>query len=585
MALNISLFVSFITLFSLFTTLQSAVEFEFQFSRPLPPDLDFATTIFGSNAPVPEPSTPEMSDDGGNTWVLLHKSVGISAMHMQLLHDNTVIIFDRTDFGTSNLSLPAGECRHNDAVVKVDCSAHSLLYDVATNTYRPLLVQTNVWCSSGAVHPDGTLIQTGGYRAGERKIRVFTPCAGSEKCDWVELPQTLSVRRWYASNHILPDGRVIVVGGRRQPSYEFFPKSSPTGPPESYQLPFLNSTSDRFEENNLYPFLHILPDGNLYIFANRKSISFDYINNRIVRQFPAIPGEKRNYPSTGSSVLLPLRGQSPAAEVMICGGAPNLAFYKSQTQHIYVGASKTCGRLVLTDPEPVWAMEEMPMGRVMGDMILLPTGDILIINGASNGTAGWENAIEPVLNPVLYTPTQPDPRKRFVLLNPSTIPRMYHSAALLLPDGRILVGGSNPHVKYNFTAVPFPTELSLEAFSPPYMASQNSNLRPTVLSIDTTNNTVSYGQQFSITFTVDNYRQEEITVAVIAPPFATHSFLMNQRMIYLDLVGGVQLQSPFQYKVDVISPPTRNVAPPGYYMMFVVHGGIPGECVWIKIND
>lgn len=55
-------------------------------------------------------------------------------------------------------------------------------------------------------------------------------------------------------------------------------------------------------------------------------------------------------------------------------------------------------------------------------------------------------------------------------MNPTTIPRMYHSAATLLPDGRILVGGSNPHLQYDFSNVKYPTELSLEAFSPPYLA-------------------------------------------------------------------------------------------------------------------
>ncbi|XP_052184413.1 aldehyde oxidase GLOX [Diospyros lotus] len=516
-------------------------------------------------------------------WNLLHDSIGISAMHMQLLGDNKVVIFDRTDFGVSNLSLPEGKCRRNDAVLKLDCSAHSVLYDVATNAFRPLMVQTNVWCSSGSLHPNGALVQTGGYNAGDRRIRVFAPCKKSDLCDWIELPQELAVRRWYASNHILPDGRMIVVGGRRQFNYEFLPKSSTSNEP--FQLQFLMQTRDGSEENNLYPFLHLLPDGNLFIFANRRSISFDYINSRIVREFPAIPGEKRNYPSSGSSVLLPLRGQSPVAEVMICGGAPNPAYYNADVLKVYVEASRTCGRLNLTDPEPEWVIEYMPMSRVMSDMIILPTGDVLIINGASNGTAGWENAVGPVFNPVLYNPTQPDPGKRFAVLNPSRIPRMYHSSAILLPDGRILVGGSNPHRNYNFRATPYPTELSLEAFSPPYMAPQYFNLRPTILSVQPKDRVVSYGLKFSILFALPMHGpDQETSIAVIAPSFTTHSFAMNQRLIYLDTVNGVQRVSVFGYKVDVLAPPSRNVAPPGYYMLFVVYGGVPGPCAWIKIS-
>ncbi|KAL7163968.1 hypothetical protein ACSBR2_039970 [Camellia fascicularis] len=120
--------------------------------------------------------------------------------------------------------------------------------------------------------------------------------------------------------------------------------------PELFNLPFLHNTTDRFEENNLYPFLHLLPDGNLFIFANRRSISFDYVNNRVVKEFPEIPGEKRNYPAADSSVLLPLRENSPAPEVMIWGGAPAFAFYQAEKLSVYVAASKTCGRLKVTDP-------------------------------------------------------------------------------------------------------------------------------------------------------------------------------------------------------------------------------------------
>ncbi|KAL6983544.1 (methyl)glyoxal oxidase [Sarracenia purpurea var. burkii] len=565
---NVSYLLSLITIFFLFATSQSLAR------------LHLRPTITSREMTSP------VADNSGGEWVLLYKSTGVSAMHMQLLHNGKVVIFDRTDFGTSNLPLPAGKCRRNDAVVKLDCSAHSLLYDVVSNTYRPLMVQTNVWCSSGAVHPDGTLVQTGGYLDGDRKIRLFTPCNDFQQCDWVEISQDLTVRRWYASNQILPDGRIIVVGGRRQFNYEFFPKIPAKGSfKELYQLPFLQKTTDRFEENNLYPFLHLLPDGNLYIFANRRSILFDYVKNRIVKEFPAIPGEKRNYPSSGSSVLLPLHCPSPEAEVLICGGAPNLAYFKANNLSVYVEASKTCGRLKLTDPEPHWVMEDMPMGRIMSDMLLLPCGDVLIINGASNGTAGWDDAVGAVLNPLLYIPTQPDPTRRFAVLNPTTIPRMYHSAAILLPDGRILVGGSNPHQTYNFTA-PYPTELSLEAFSPPYLAPQYSNLRPSILSVMDGHQILSYGQKFSLTFTLREFRADrDISVSVIAPSFTTHSFSMNQRLVYLEIDGGVRKLSESCYKVNVIAPTSRNVAPPGYYMLFVVHGVIPSECLWIKISN
>lgn len=52
-------------------------------------------------------------------------------------------------------SLPAGECRYNDEYVKPkDCIAHSVLYDIASNSFRPLFSLTNTWCSSGSLDPN-----------------------------------------------------------------------------------------------------------------------------------------------------------------------------------------------------------------------------------------------------------------------------------------------------------------------------------------------------------------------------------------------------------------------------------------------
>ncbi|KAL7110229.1 hypothetical protein ACP275_05G011500 [Erythranthe tilingii] len=559
------------------------------YSHAPPPDQSaIFKTKFSSElllSTISLPTTPRYSaaTPGVGEWSLLQESVGVSAMHMQLLHNNKIVIFDRADFGSSNLSLPAGKCRFDPRAAKHDCTAHSLLYDVDSNTYRPLMVQTDVWCSSGAVNSLGTLVQTGGYHDGYKKIRTFTPC-NDDSCDWVELPLNLTVQRWYGSDHILPDDRVIVVGGRRAYSYEFFPNNDN----RVFPFPLLKETTDPKEENNLYPFLHLLPDGNLFVFANRRSLLLDYKNDRIVREYPEIPGEKRNYPATGSSVMLPLKlGNSsyPAVEVLICGGARGGAYLKALRGR-FMAASKSCGRIRVTDPEPVWVMEDMPLRRVMPDMLLLPTGDVIIVNGAARGSAGWECGDEPVLSPVMYYPDEPDPAKRFSALSPSAKPRMYHSAAILLPDGRVLVGGSNPHVKYNFTAAKYPTDLSLEAFSPPYLGTEYAHLRPSILSIDgTEDNAVAYGQQFTISFSLGGFQlvPGEYLVTMVAPSFTTHSFAMNQRLLVL-YVSAEQQIAPFAYKVTVHAPPTANIAPPGYYMLFVVHQGVPCHSVWIKLH-
>ncbi|XP_042510306.1 aldehyde oxidase GLOX-like [Macadamia integrifolia] len=505
-------------------------------------------------------------------------------MHMQLLNNDRVIIFDRTDFGRSNLSLPDGKCRNdsNDSVLKYDCTAHSAEYNVYNNSIRALMVQTDTWCSSGAVAADGRLIQTGGYNDGERVVRIFKPCA---TCDWEEIPNGLSARRWYATNNLLPDGRIIIIGGRQQFNYEYYPKSTSTN--MTFSLPFLKQTSDRYEDN-LYPYVYLNVDGNLFIFANNKSILFNYTSNSVVQTYPDIPdGNPRNYPSTGSSVLLPLKLNSSSlvdVEVLICGGAPKGSMQKA-TSGSFIGALDTCGRIRITDPNPTWTMETMPLARVMGDMTLLPNGQVLIINGAARGVAGWEMGRDPVFYPVLYQPDNQNVSARFQVQNPSTIPRMYHSTAILLRDGRVLVGGSNPHQYYNFTGVLYPTELSLEAFSPGYLDSTYSGLRPTITS-PVSYTKLKYGQRLPIRFSVPSgtkVNRKGIKVTMVSASFTTHSYSQNQRLLVLN-AGHVLPVTDIAYGLAVTTPNSAFLAPPGYYLLFVVHEDIPSEGVWVQIQ-
>ncbi|KAI3908683.1 hypothetical protein MKW92_016142 [Papaver armeniacum] len=509
-------------------------------------------------------------------WKLLQENIGVSAMHMQLLYNDRVIIFDRTDFGPSNLSLPNGVCRYNpdDLALKVDCTAHSLEYDVNANSFRPLMVQTDPFCSSGSVLADGRLLQTGGFNDGEKKYRVFRPCA---VCDWQEY-DGLNAPRWYATNHILPDGRIIVIGGRRSFNYEFYPTSKTL-----IDFPFLVQTNDPGEENNLYPFVHLNVDGNLFIFANNQSILFDYNKNSIVRTYPQIPGgDPRNYPSSGSSVLLPLSPSGTEAEVLICGGAPR-GSYAQASKGVLVTALRTCGRIKITDSSPQWVMENMPTPRVMNDMTLLPDGNVLIVNGASSGTSGYERASNPVLSPFIYFPDNAV-GSRFQVQNPSKTPRMYHSSSVLLRDGRVLIGGSNPHDGYIFSGVDFPTDLSLEAFSPAYLSTEFDSIRPTIV-FPTAQTSLNYGEILRVQYTISGtVSPREVKVTMVSPSFATHSYSMNQRLLHLG--GGNSLEvAEFTYSTEVRTPKSSILAPSGYYILYVIHQGIPSVGTWVHISS
>ncbi|KAI3993077.1 hypothetical protein MKX01_009820 [Papaver californicum] len=471
------------------------------------------------------------------------KSIGISPMHIQLLHNNKI--------------------------------------------FRPLVIHTDTFCSSGVVLPNGMLVQTGGFHDGGRVIRTFAPC-NNERCDWIEHVNYFLVRRWYefelrfvfnSSTRLY--GRIIIVGGRRQYRYEFYPRrdSASSNP---HNLHFLRETRDHDLEDNLYPFLHLLPDGNLFIFAtvgeyssNTRSILLDYVHNRVIKEYPHIPNANpRNYPSSGSSILLPLDFSSledptkVVAEIIICGGAPPRSYLHAERGN-FVHASSTCGRLKVSDPHPVWLMEQMPLPRVMGDMLILPTSDLMIINRARSGTAGWLLGRDPVLEPIRYSPRE-NVNNRFLLMDRSTRPRMFHSTSVLVPDVQIIVGGSNPSEGYNFTGVLFPIDLGLEAFHPPYLAPHSAAIRPRITNID---NVSTYGGS------------NEISVRTLSPSFLTHSFGMNQRMVVLRLTSVSQHHSQSAYRATVTGPPNARIAPPGYCMLFVVHVGVPSPGVRIRINS
>ncbi|XP_050382556.1 aldehyde oxidase GLOX isoform X1 [Argentina anserina] len=505
------------------------------------------------------------------TWELLVANAGIASMHTAVTRFNTVVLLDRTNIGPSRKMLRRGHCRNDpdDAALKHDCYAHSVQFDPSTNQIRPLMILTDTWCSSGQFLPDGTLLQTGGDLDGVRKIRKFQPCEATGFCDWVELDDVeLTDGRWYATNQILPDGSVIIVGGRGANTVEYYPPRK-----GAVELKFLADVEDD-QMDNLYPYVHLLPTGHLFIFANNKALQYDHVTDKITREYPPLDGGPRNYPSAGSSAMLALEGDYSTAVIVVCGGAQYGAFIQKSTD---TPAHGSCGRIVATSPEPGWIMEDMPFGRIMGDMVMLPTGEVLVINGAQAGTQGFELASNPCLYPLLYRPDQPV-GLRFMTLNPGTVPRMYHSTANLLPDGRVLVAGSNPHYFYKFKAE-FPTELRLEAFSPEYLGPDRANLRPVIEGVP---ETVRYGESFDVLVSVPLTVVGIVEVNLASAPFATHSFSQGQRLVKLAVTPSVP-DGDGGYKISCTAPPNGMVAPPGYYMTFAVNQGVPSVARWIHL--
>ncbi|XP_068323952.1 aldehyde oxidase GLOX1-like [Pyrus communis] len=218
----------------------------------------------------------------------------------------------------------------------------------------------------------------------------------------------------------------------------------------------------------------------------------------------------------------------------------------------------------------------------MGDLLILPTGDILIVNGAKKGIAGWNFAQDPNPTPLLYRPDNPT-TQRFTELKATTIPRMYGSTSMLLPDGKILVAGSNTNYYYNFTGVKYPTELRVEKFYPPYFDPLLISDRPAIAS-DYKGKMVKYRGYIVVEFKLKKAEvdQSDLKVTMYSPPFTTHGFSMGQRLLVLAIKKLENVESEF-FRVEVSAPPSAEIAPPGFYLIFVVHNGVPSSGIWVQI--
>ncbi|KAG0213680.1 hypothetical protein BGX28_003834 [Mortierella sp. GBA30] len=556
-------------------------------------------------------------------WDLVGLS-GVSAMHATLIPNTNKIVFLEKVEKNSHAFLPDDKSKFS----------WSVEYDIDESTFRTLHTKTNMFCSAGGYRPDGTIVSLGGAEAqsdtmeGWNSLRFLTSCsANNSKCDWdMRDDITLKAGRWYPTVETLADGRLFIFGGSTKgasmnseeigvPSWELYPPL-PTNPTH---FPFLEETLPY----NLYPMAHLLPDGNLFIFANKNAIIFSTKTWSIIKNFPELPGPPRNYPLSGGSVLLPLRPENNyEPEILICGGSTDFSAHGK--------GQKQCGRIKPLATDSDWIMEDMPMGRMMPDMTLLPDGSVLMLNGAFRGTAGYGRARDPVLIPVLYQPwVNPADGSRFAVQNPSYIPRLYHSIAIPILDGRVMVAGSNPNAN-TMVLSNFPVEYRVEMFSPGYLFSDvprpfliaettigRSINRPPALTVkalkaeglspeqgqgdgNTNENVIKYGTVFEVE--VDFYGRIMSEAEVITPKggmsntpsriqvnllnggFVTHSTHMSQRLVGLEIVGYVHKTGALD-RLKIRGPRNGELTPPGWYQMVVVDNGVPSEGTWVRVLD
>jgi hypothetical protein len=144
----------------------------------------------------------------------------------------------------------------------------------------------------------------------------------------------------------------------------------------------------------------------------------------------------------------------------------------------------------------------------------------------------------------------------------ATVSRLYHSVALLLPDGRVVTAGSNPDRGDD--------ELRLELYHPPYLF---RGPRPV---LDSAPTEWRYGTTVEVsTASAMTLKWAEL----VRPMSTTHSDDPSGRLVDLPIV----CRDACSITVEV--PDNPNLAPPGWYMLFVVDDcDVPSVSLWVHLD-
>jgi hypothetical protein len=246
-------------------------------------------------------------------------------------------------------------------------------------------------------------------------------------------------------------------------------------------------------------------------------------------------------------VLLPLRpSDGYAVRVINMGGDSAAARQSSEV-------------IDLSAATPMWmALPNLKLKRPRPEQCtatLLPDGRVLLAGGLTS-------------TGLPFGPLVAGPAEIFDPKNPAagwseTVPmahaRGYHSSAILLTDGSVLMGGDPPDAMG-----PTPHD----RFFPGYYFLP----RPTIANAPAT---VGFGA----TFTVSTPDAPSIGEVVLMRPGAvTHGFNQTQRYIGCAFTAAAGA-------LTVTSPPDGDVAPPGWYMLFIVNGGrVPSVARWVRLH-
>jgi hypothetical protein len=395
--------------------------------------------------------------------------------------------------------------------------------DTAITSLMPL-PGYNVFCSGHAFLADGRLFIAGGHIAddvGVPNASIYDAVSNT----WTAAPN-MNAGRWYPTATTLANGDVLVLSGEIDTTVGINPL------PQVFQAAsgtWHDLTSAQLYVD-LYPRMHLAPNGQ--VFNSAPSQTTRYLDTSGTGAWTVGPTRTSGYTDYGSSVMY------DDGKVLVMGGDDPPT---SAAEMIDLNAATPSWRLV----------GSMAFARRHLNATLLPDGKVLVTGGTSG--PGFNNTATPVFAAEMWDPAT----ERWTTMASTQAPRLYHSAALLLPDGRVLTTGGD-----NITQV--------ELYSPPYLF---AGARPSITSAPAA---VSFGQSYFVE-TPDAANIAKVTWIRLGS--VTHAFNMNQRINSLSFS-----QAPGG--LNVVSPSNPNLAPPGHYLLFILTAnGVPSIAKIVQLGS
>ncbi len=461
----------------------------------------------------------------------------IVPLHMSLMPNGKIIAWGKTDVLPDTMGMPR-------------------IWDPAAGPpsgARKIDVDTMLFCAGYALMPDGRLLVSGGHLKDDRGIpttRFFT------QDGVVTDGPDMAHGRWYPTVTVLPDGRALTMAGRDQS------KLVVTTPELWDGVRWTELTGAGTLEIPYYPRNFIDPkNGQVFNASERVQSRWFNVDGTGVGggRGSWIPGPTHKYGFNrdyGSAVMY------ETGKILVVGGGGNPGW---PTPDPTTGVPTATAEVInLNAANPTWAFtNSMANPRRHMNATVLPDGQVLATGGTRGGGFVDTSPGDAVKVAELWNPQT----GQWTTLAANSVMRVYHSVSMLLPDGTVLHGASGDALDGN--NLPVPSERNHEIFSPPYLF---KGVRPTITSAPPS---VTYGQTFEV---VTPNKAQVTDVRWIRLSAVTHAFDPGQLANTLSF-------SATANGVNVTAPAIPNLAPPGFYQLFILNrNGVPSEGKVIKIQ-